>query len=154
MRALRRWTGLILPVAQIQRGASLPTLPLKHQNPGDVVHLAQLASKGRHILVTVPGAFTPSCSSQVPEFLSSLPRFAARDVLSINVLAVNDAFVTSAWGKSMLPHAESAAPIVRFLADDTGAFSDALGLLFDATGGLGNQRAKVRRLHLSSRQRD
>ena len=33
---------------------------------------------------------------------------------------------------------------VRFIADDTGAFTGALGLLFDANALLGAPRAKVR----------
>ena len=43
--------------------------------------------------VGVPGAFTPSCSSQVPGYLSKADEFFAKGVSAIYVVSVNDAFV-------------------------------------------------------------
>jgi 2-Cys peroxiredoxin 5 len=41
----------------------------------------------------VPGAFTPPCSSQVPEYIADYEKFKAKGVKNIYVVAVNDAFV-------------------------------------------------------------
>lgn len=71
------------------------------------------------LIVGVPGAFTPPCSSQVPEYALSADTFAAKGVRGIYVVAVNDAFTTKAWKEKLgANHA-----IVHFLADDTGAVS-------------------------------
>lgn len=52
-------------------------------------------------MVAVPGAFTPTCSEQhIPTFLEQKEAFKKAGVDNIIVLASNDAFVMSAWGKS------------------------------------------------------
>lgn len=83
------------------------------------VDLAKLT--GKNIIVGVPGAFTPPCSSQVPGYVSNSEKFAAKGVKGIYIVAVNDAFVVQAW-KEKLGVAKD-HPIVHFLADDTGDVS-------------------------------
>lgn len=61
----------------------------------------------------------------------------------IFAVSVNDAFVQKAFKKSLA----SEGTKVRFIADDTGAFTTALGLVFDASGLLGGLRAQVRSIH-------
>jgi peroxiredoxin len=47
------------------------------------------------------GAFTPVCSANhVPEYIAKLPELRAKGVDQVAVLAYNDAFVMSAWGKA------------------------------------------------------
>jgi len=95
---------------------------------------------GRKIaLFSVPGAFTPTCSAKhLPGFVAQADAFAAKGVDEIICIAVNDAFVMDAWGKS-----QNAGGKVTMLADGNGDFSKALGLEMDATAygmGLRGQR--------------
>lgn len=53
------------------------------------------------ILFAVPGAFTPTCSARhLPGYLENLPALKSKGVDVIAVVAYNDAFVMSAWGKA------------------------------------------------------
>lgn len=53
------------------------------------------------ILFALPGAFTPVCSARhVPEYVEKLPEIRAKGVDVVAVLAYNDAYVMSAWGKA------------------------------------------------------
>lgn len=48
-----------------------------------------------------PGAFTPTCSlSHLPGYIQNLPQLKAKGVDIVAVLAFNDAWVMSAWGKA------------------------------------------------------
>ncbi len=78
------------------------------------------------ILFSLPGAFTPTCSSShVPRFNQLAPVFRQHGVDEIICLSVNDAFVMNEWGKDQ--HAEN----IRFLPDGNGDFTDGMGLLVD-----------------------
>ena len=53
------------------------------------------------MLIAVPGAFTPTCSERhVPGFLDNKDKLKAKGVDHVVVIAVNDVFVMSAWGKA------------------------------------------------------
>ena len=53
------------------------------------------------VVFALPGAFTPVCSARhVPEYIEKLPELRAKGVDAIAVLAYNDAYVMSAWGKA------------------------------------------------------
>ena len=94
--------------------------------------------KGRKVvLFSVPGAFTPTCSAKhLPGYVEKLGEFKARGI-DVACMAVNDAFVMSAWGKQ-----QNVPEELHMLADGNGAFADAMGLKFDASAfGMGN-RAK------------
>lgn len=53
------------------------------------------------VVVAVPGAFTPLCSEKhVPTFLEQKDALKAKGVDQVVVIAYNDAFVMSAWGKA------------------------------------------------------
>ena len=43
--------------------------------------------------VGVPGAFTGTCSAQVPAYIKTYPQFKEKGVDNIYVVAVNDVFV-------------------------------------------------------------
>jgi alkyl hydroperoxide reductase 1 len=54
------------------------------------------------VLVSVPGAFTGTCSEKhIPGFIANLEKFKEKGVDKIVVIAYNDAYVMSAWGKSL-----------------------------------------------------
>lgn len=53
------------------------------------------------VLVAVPGAFTPTCQvAHIPSYTSNIDKLKAKGVDQIVVIASNDAFVMSAWGKA------------------------------------------------------
>lgn len=76
------------------------------------------------VLFSLPGAFTPTCSSShVPRYNQLAPQFYANGVDEIICLSVNDAFVMNEWKRSQK------ADRVTFLPDGNGEFSDKMGLL-------------------------
>lgn len=63
-------------------------------------HIAEFKEK-KIVLVAVPGAFTPTCQNQhVTGFIKLLPELKKKGVDQVVVVAYNDAFVMSAWGKA------------------------------------------------------
>ena len=80
------------------------------------------------LLVSVPGAFTPTCSMHhLPGLVEHAGQIRAKGVDTIACMAVNDAFVMSAWGKHL-----GAEGKVLMLADGSGDYTRALGLELDA----------------------
>jgi len=94
------------------------------------------------VLVSVPGAFTPTCDARhLPGFVELAADFKAKGVDTIACMAVNDVFVMKAWGKS-----SAVEDKVLMLADGNGDYARALGLDFDASGfgmGVRGQRFAV-----------
>ena len=87
--------------------------------------------KGKKVvLFSVPGAFTPTCDAKhLPGFVEKAGDIKAKGVDVIACLAVNDAFVMKAWGKSQNTDGK-----VEMLADGNAEYTKALGLEMDATG--------------------
>jgi len=83
--------------------------------------------KGKTVIVfSLPGAFTPTCSSShVPRFNQLAPVFKANGVDEIICISVNDAFVMNEW------KAEQKADQITFLPDGNGDFTDGMGMLVD-----------------------
>lgn len=53
------------------------------------------------VLVAVPGAFTPTCqANHLPGFIQNIEALKAKGVEQVVVIASNDPFVMSAWGKA------------------------------------------------------
>ena len=76
------------------------------------------------IAFSLPGAFTPTCSSaHVPRYNQLAPLFKAHGVDDIVCLSVNDAFVMNEWKENQ--HAEN----ITFLPDGNGEFTDGMGML-------------------------
>ena len=93
--------------------------------------------KGRKVvLFSVPGAFTPTCDAKhLPGFVEKAGDLKAKGVDAIACIAVNDAFVMKAWGKSQNTDGK-----VEMLADGNANYTKALGLEMDATGfGMGTR---------------
>jgi len=88
------------------------------------------------VLFSVPGAFTPACSTKhLPGFVENADAIRAKGVDTVACMAVNDVFVMDAWGKSA-----GTAGKVTMLADGNGEFTKALGLELDASGfGMGTR---------------
>ncbi len=76
------------------------------------------------IAFSLPGAFTPTCSSaHVPRYNQLAPLFKAHGVDDIVCLSVNDAFVMNEWKENQ--HADN----ITFLPDGNGEFTDGMGML-------------------------
>jgi len=112
-------------------GDKIPATPFKvmgEKGPQDITSEAIFAGK-KVVLFAVPGAFTPGCTvTHLPGYVVLADKIKAKGVDSILCLAVNDAFVMSAWGKS-----QNAEELIM-LADGNGVFTKAVGLELDATG--------------------
>ncbi len=80
---------------------------------------------GKNVVIfSLPGAFTPTCSSShVPRYNQLVPQFQAQGIDEVICVSVNDAFVMNEWQRSQN------ADRVTFLPDGNGEFSDAMGLL-------------------------
>ncbi len=80
---------------------------------------------GRTVVVfSLPGAFTPTCSSShVPRFNQLAGAFARHGVDEIVCISVNDAFVMNEWQESQK------AWDVTFLPDGNGEFTEKMGML-------------------------
>ena len=90
----------------------------------------------RVALVSVPGAFTPTCSAQhLPGFKEQAGALRAKGIDSIACISVNDVFVMDAWGKD-----QDVGSDIMMLADGNATFSDDIGLSFDGSGfGMGKR---------------
>ncbi len=78
------------------------------------------------IVFSLPGAFTPTCSStHLPRFNELADVFHANGVDEIICVSVNDAFVMDAWKE----HQE--ADRVTLIPDGNGDFTEGMGMLVD-----------------------
>ncbi|RED54359.1 peroxiredoxin [Aestuariispira insulae] len=92
---------------------------------------------GKKVVVfSVPGAFTPTCSAKhLPGFIEQHDALKSKGVDTIACVAVNDAFVMDAWGKS-----QGAGDKVVMLADGSGDWTKSVDLELDLTAaGLGKR---------------
>ena len=78
------------------------------------------------VVFSLPGAFTPTCSSShVPRYNQLVPAFRSHGVDAVVCISVNDAFVMNEWQKTQ--NADS----ITFLPDGNGEFSAGMGMLVD-----------------------
>ncbi|MEQ8958694.1 MAG: peroxiredoxin [Coleofasciculus sp. C2-GNP5-27] len=78
------------------------------------------------VLFSLPGAFTPTCSSNhLPRYEELYDEFKAQGIDEIICLSVNDAFVMFQWGK------QQGAEKVFLLPDGNGEFTRKMGMLVD-----------------------
>ncbi len=113
----------------IQTGDSIPEATLNQLRDGvQAVTTHELFKGKKVVLFSVPGAFTPTCSAKhLPGYIEKFEEFQRRGI-EVACMAVNDAFVMGAWGKS-----QDAPEGLMMLADGNGAFTQALGLELDAS---------------------
>lgn len=113
----------------IQIGDTIPEATLNLLRDGvQAITTSEIFKGKRVVLFSVPGAFTPTCSAKhLPGYVEHFEEFQRRGI-EVACIAVNDAFVMGAWGKS-----QNAPEGLLMLADGNGAFTQALGLEMDAT---------------------
>lgn len=123
-------------------GDKIPSASLFEASPGNTVDLAKESAEGKSIIIGIPGAFSPACSaSHIPGYLKNLRGFNEKGYTKFFIVAVNDPFVTKAFGDKLLENTV-ANDQLRFLSDPKGEFNRSLDLLFDATKVFGNERSK------------
>ena len=83
--------------------------------------------KGKTVVVfSLPGAFTPTCSStHVPRYNQLAATFKQHGVDEIICMSVNDTFVMNEW------KVDQEADNITFIPDGNGEFTDGMGLLVD-----------------------
>lgn len=80
----------------------------------------------RVILFSLPGAFTPTCSTyQLPGFENGYDDFIARGVDEIYCMSVNDSFVMNKWAQ------DQGLTNVKVIPDGSGEFTRKMGMLVD-----------------------
>ena len=76
------------------------------------------------ILFSLPGAFTPTCSTyQLPHFEKKYAEFSLQGIDEIYCMSVNDAFVMNAWAK------DEELKNVKVIPDGSGRFTRGMGML-------------------------
>src|SRR5258708_7002881 len=82
---------------------------------------------GKNVVVfSLPGAFTPTCSStHLPRFNELAPVFRDQGIDSIVCVSVNDPFVMEEWGR------DQEAENILLLPDGNGEFTQEVGSLAD-----------------------
>jgi len=83
--------------------------------------------KGKTVVVfSLPGAFTPTCSStHVPRYNELAPAFFANGVDRVVCISVNDAFVMNEWARTQ------ECSNLTLLPDGNGEFTGKMGMLVD-----------------------
>lgn len=112
----------------IKEGSRVPQVTFRTRQGNDWKDVtSDEIFKGRTVVVfSLPGAFTPTCSStHLPRYNELAPAFFANGVDEIVCISVNDAFVMNEWGASQ------ECDNVRLLPDGNGDFTAGMGLLVD-----------------------
>lgn len=81
--------------------------------------------RGKRVIVfSLPGAFTPTCSTyQLPDFERLYPEFKAKGIDEIYCMSVNDSFVMNCWAK------DQGLQNVKVIPDGSGLFTGGMGML-------------------------
>ena len=115
---------------QNKEGQKIPdvTFRVYQNNEWKNITTADAFSNRKVIVFSLPGAFTPTCSSaHVPRFNQLSSTFRANGIDEIVCVSVNDTFVMNEWS------ADQNAENITFLPDGNGEFTDGMGLLVDKT---------------------
>jgi glutaredoxin-like protein len=115
-------------MSQNREGRRVPQVVFRTRAGGEWKNVSTDAIfKGRTVVVfSLPGAFTPTCSStHLPRYNELAPAFFASGVDAIACVSVNDAFVMEQWAK------DQEAQNVILLPDGNGEFTAGMGMLVD-----------------------
>jgi glutaredoxin-like protein len=111
-----------------KEGQTIPsvTFPTRVNNEWKNVSTDDLF-KGKTVVVfSLPGAFTPTCSStHLPRYNELAKTFKENGVDDIVCFSVNDTFVMNAWA------ADQESDNVTLIPDGNGQFTDGMGMLVD-----------------------
>lgn len=91
----------------------------------DVTSEDYFANK-RVVLFSLPGAFTPTCSTyQLPGFEQNYDKFKELGIDEIYCMSVNDSFVMNCWAK------DQNLKNVKVIPDGSGFFTNNMGMLVE-----------------------
>ncbi len=116
---------------QNKEGQNIPSVTFHTRQNNDWVDVTtDELFKGKTVIVfSLPGAFTPTCSSaHVPRYNQLLPAFKANGVDEVICMSVNDTFVMNEW------KIDQGADDITFMPDGNGEFSEGMGMLVDKEG--------------------
>lgn len=111
-----------------KEGMKVPSVsfPIRQDNQWTTITSDDLFAGKSVILFSLPGAFTPTCSStHLPRYNELAPVFKQQGVDEIICLSVNDPFVMEAWA------ADQNAENIYMLPDGNGEFSEGMGMLVE-----------------------
>ncbi len=87
---------------------------------------SDLFSEKRVLIFSLPGAFTPTCSSQqLPAFDEKFEAFKNLGIDEVFCVSVNDSYVMNAWSNYM------GVKNVQMIPDGTGQFTRMMGMLIN-----------------------
>ncbi|GHA44280.1 glutathione peroxidase [Photobacterium aphoticum] len=111
-----------------KEGQEIPQVTF-HTRQGDQwvdVTTSELFANKKVIVFSLPGAFTPTCSSShLPRYNELASVFAENGVDDILCVSVNDTFVMNAW------KADQEAENITFIPDGNGEFTQGMGMLVE-----------------------
>lgn len=113
---------------QNREGQTIPNVTFKTRVDNQWVDVTteQLFNNKTVVVFSLPGAFTPTCSSShVPRYNELADAFKKNGVDDIVCISVNDTFVMNEWKK------DQKAEKINFIPDGNGEFSDQMGMLVD-----------------------
>lgn len=111
-----------------REGKAVPQVSFKVQKDGAWATITtDELFKGKTVVVfSLPGAFTPTCSStHLPRYNELAPIFKKEGVDDIICISVNDTFVMNEWLENQ--EAEN----ITVIPDGNGEFSEGMGMLVD-----------------------
>jgi len=111
-----------------KQGQAIPNVTFRTREGHEWIDVSsEQIFKGKRVAVfSLPGAFTPTCSSShVPRFNQLQPVFKEHGVDEIICISVNDAFVMNEW------KLDQQADNITFLPDGNGDFTEGMGMLVD-----------------------
>jgi glutaredoxin-like protein len=109
-------------------GQRVPNVVFKTRQNDEFVDITSdsLFNNKTVVVFSLPGAFTPTCSStHLPRFNELAGVFKANGVDDIICVSVNDAFVMNAWKQ------DQEAENIRLIPDGNGEFTEGMGMLVD-----------------------
>ena len=113
---------------QSREGQKVPNVTFRTRKDNEWVNITtdELFAGKTVIIFSLPGAFTPTCSStHVPGYNHLARAFKENGVDDIICVSVNDAFVMNEWAK------DQESDHITLLPDGNGEFTDGMGMLVD-----------------------
>jgi len=115
---------IIKPVTNDKTTVPNVTFRVRENEQWHDITTADLFANKTVVLFSLPGAFTPTCSStHLPRFNELAVTFAENGVDDIICMSVNDTFVMNAWKQ------DQEASNITVIPDGNGEFTQAMGML-------------------------
>ncbi len=111
-----------------KEGQKIPSVVFKTRKNGEFVDVKSddLFKNKTVIVFSLPGAFTPTCSSShLPRYNELAGVFKENGVDDIICMSVNDAFVMDAWNK------DQESENITMIPDGNGEFTEGMDMLVD-----------------------